>query len=194
MNQILTFQLDSISLNAGAPENSGISRNVPIQENFEIHGVLQFSLSNLSAQARANLSAILEEKQTLINKTIPGFTMKEDSILIVEENSFISSEKEAAYCQFLEKLLQTAHARKWVVPNRKNTSSGACEKYRFRIWLNQLGLKGAEYSSTRKLLLTGNLSGSSAYSSEEKMEAYNKRRREARQYERNTEARFFIPL
>ena len=119
--------------------------------------------------------------------------MKEDSILIVEENSFISSEKEAAYCQFLEKLLQTAHARNWVVPNRKNTSSGASEKYRFRIWLNQLGLKGAEYASTRKLL-TGNLSGSSAYSSEEKMEAYNKRRREARQHERNTEVRFFIPL
>lgn len=174
MNQILTFQLDRISLNAGVPENSGISRNVPIPEDFEAHGVLQFSLSNLPAQARANLSAILAEKQTFINKAIPGFTMKEDSILIVEENSFISSEKEAAYRQFLKKLLQTAHARKWVVPNRKNTSSGASEKYRFRIWLNQLGLKGAEHASTRKLL-TGNLSGSSAYSSEEKMEAYNKR-------------------
>ena len=139
------------------------------------------------------MSAILVEKQTLINKAIPGFTMKEDSILIVEESSFISSEKEAAYRQFLEKLLQTAHARKWVVLNRKNTSSGASEKYRFRIWLNQLGLRGAEYASTRKLL-TGNLFGSSAYSSEEKMKAYNKRRREARQYEQNTEARFFIPL
>ena len=193
MNQILTFQLDRISLNAGVPENSGIFRNASISEDFEVHGVLQFSLSNLPAQARANLSAILAEKQNLINQAIPGFTMKEDSILIVEENSFISSEKEAAYRQFLEKLLQTAHARKWVVPNRKNTSSGASEKYRFRIWLNQLGLKGAEYASTRKLL-TGNLSGSSAYSSQEKMEAYNKKRREARQHERNTEARFFIPL
>lgn len=193
MNQILTFQLASISRNAQVTENTGISRNVPIPEALEIHGVLQFSLSNLPAQARANLSAILAEKQTLINKAIPGFTMKEDSILIVEENSFISSEKEAAYRQFLEKLLQTAHARKWVVPNRKNTSSGVSEKYRFRIWLNQLGLKGTEYASTRKLL-TRNLSGSSAYSSQEKMEAYNKKRREARQHERNTEVRFFIPL
>lgn len=193
MNQILTFQLASISRNAQVTENTGISRNVPIPEALEIHGVLQFSLSNLPAQARANLSAILVEKQTLINKAIPGFTMEEDSILIVEENSFISSAKEAAYRQFLEKLLQTARARKWVVPNRKNTSSGASEKYRFRIWLNQLGLKGAEYASTRKLL-TGNLSGSSAYSSEEKMKAYNKRRREARQHERNTKTLFFIPL
>ena len=193
MNQILTFQLDRISLNAGVPENSGISRNVQIPEDFEAHGVLQFSLSNLPARARVNLSAILAEKQNLINKVIPGFTMKADFILIVEENSFISSEKEAAYRQFLEKLLQTAHARKWVVTNRKNTGFGASEKYRFRIWLNQLGLKGAEYASTRKLL-TGNLSGSSAYSSQEKMEAYNKRRREARKYEQNTEARFFIPL
>ena len=83
MNQILTFQLDSISLNAGIPENNGIPRNVPIQETFEVHGVLQFSLSNLPAQARVNLSVILAEKHTLINKAIPGFTMKEDSILIV---------------------------------------------------------------------------------------------------------------
>lgn len=193
MNQILTFQLDRISLNADAPENSSISRNVPISEDFEAHGVLQFSLSNLPAQARANLSAILAEKQTLINKAIPGFTMEEDFILIGNENSFMSPEKEEAYRQFLEKLFQTAHARKWVVPNRKNTSSGVSEKYRFRIWLNQLGLKGTEYASTRKLL-TRNLSGSSAYSSQEKMEAYNKKRREARQYERNTETRFFIPL
>ena len=110
-DRILTFQLDRISLNAGVPENSGISRNASISEDFEAHGVLQFSLSNLPAQARANLSAILAEKQTLINKAIPGFTMKEDSILIVEENSFISSEKEAAYRQFLEKLLQDVYKR-----------------------------------------------------------------------------------
>lgn len=193
MNQILTFQLAGISRNAQVSENSGIPRNVPIPEAFAVHGVLQFSLSNLPAQARANLSAILAEKQTLINKAIPGFTMKEDSILIVEESSFISSEKEAAYRQFLEKLLQTAHARKWVVPNRKNTNFGSSEKYRFRIWLNQLGLKGAKYANVRKIL-TENLSGSSAYSSEEKMEAYNKKRREARQYERNTEVQSFVPL
>lgn len=193
MNQILTFQLVSISLNTEVAENNGISRNDPISEAFEDHGLLRFSLSNLPVQARANLSVILAEKQSLINKAIPGFTMEEDFILIGNENSFMSPEKEEAYRQFLEKLFQTAHARKWVVPNRKNTSSGVSEKYRFRIWLNQLGLKGAEYASTRKLL-TGNLSGSSAYSSEEKMEAYNKRRREARQHERNTEARFFIPL
>ena len=70
MNQILTFQLDRISLNAGVPENSGIFRNASISEDFEVHGVLQFSLSNLPAQARANLSAILAEKQNLINKAI----------------------------------------------------------------------------------------------------------------------------
>ena len=79
------------------------------------------------------------------------------------------------------------------MPNRKNTSSGSGEKYRFRNWLNQLGLKGAKYANVRKIL-TENLSGSSAYSSEEKMEAYNKKRREARQYERNTEVQSFVPL
>lgn len=186
MNQILTFQLASISLNAEVPENNGISGNGSISEAFEDHGLLRFSLSNLPGRARANLSAILAEKQSLINKAIPDFTMEEDSILIGNENSFISPEKEEAYRQFLEKLFQTARARKWVVPNRKNTNSGSSEKYRFRNWLNQIGLKGVKYANVRKIL-TENLSGSSAYSSQEKMEAYNKKRREARQYERNTE-------
>lgn len=168
MNQILTFQLVD-------------------------HRLLRFSLSNLPGQARANLSAILAEKQSLINKAIPDFTMEEDSILIGNENSFISPEKEEAYRQFLEKLFQTARARKWIVPNRKNTNSGSSEKYRFRNWLNQIGLKGVKYANVRKIL-TENLSGSSAYSSQEKMEAYNKKRREARQYERNTEDKSFVSL
>ena len=76
MNQILTFQLASISLNAEVPENNGISGNGPISEAFEDHGLLRFSLSNLPAQARVNLSVILAEKQSLINKAIPGFTMR----------------------------------------------------------------------------------------------------------------------
>ena len=115
MNQILTFQLASISLNAEVPENNGISGNGPISEAFEDHGLLRFSLSNLPAQARVNLSVILAEKQSLINKAIPGFTMEEDSILIGNENLFIYPEKEEAYCQFLEKLFQTARDRKSVV-------------------------------------------------------------------------------
>ena len=57
----------------------------------------------------SNLSAILAEKQSLINRN-PDFTMEEDSILIGNENSFISPEKEEAYRQFLEKLFQTARA------------------------------------------------------------------------------------
>ena len=50
MNQILTFQLASISLNAEVPENNGISGNGPISEAFEDHGFLRFSLSNLRRQ------------------------------------------------------------------------------------------------------------------------------------------------
>lgn len=53
MNQILTFQLASISLNAEVPENNGISGNGPISEAFEDHGLLRFSLSNLPAQAKS---------------------------------------------------------------------------------------------------------------------------------------------
>ena len=42
MNQILTFQLDSISINEGIPENNGIQINVQIQETFDVNWFLQF--------------------------------------------------------------------------------------------------------------------------------------------------------
>ena len=74
MNQILTFQLDRISLKQ-------VSGNRHSRNAFNLR---EFSLSNLPGRARANLSAILAEKQSLINKAIPDFTMEEDSILIVE--------------------------------------------------------------------------------------------------------------
>ena len=57
MNQILTFQLDRISLNAGVPENSGISRNASISEDFEAHGspavfIEQFARAGKSKSVR----------------------------------------------------------------------------------------------------------------------------------------------
>ena len=185
MNQILTFQLSNISQSARISENPGNSQS------------MQFPLGNLSVRARTNLSIILTEKQALINKAIPGFTWDVDHISIRHEKWEISSEEREAYHLFLEKLLETACNRKWVVPKRKSTNpvSGekTAEKYLFRIWLNQLGMKGARYAGTRKIL-TRKLSGCSAWPSEEKMEAYNKQRREARRYERNTKVQSFIPL
>ena len=185
MNQILTFQLSNISKSARISENPGNSQS------------MQFPLGNLSVRARMNLSTILTEKQALINKAIPGFTWDIDHISIRHEEWKISFEEQEACHVFLEKLLETACNRKWVVPKRKSTNPAfgekPAEKYLFRIWLNQLGLKGASYMGTRKIL-TRNLSGSSAWSSEEKMAAYNKQRREARQYERNTKVQSFIPL
>lgn len=49
------------------------------------------------------------------------------------------------------------------------------EKYALRIWLTRLGMNGAEYKSTRKILMA-NLSGHSAFRTEADKERWNERR------------------
>ena len=50
------------------------------------------------------------------------------------------------------------------------------EKYSFRVWLNALGMKGQEYASARAKLLK-NLSGDSAFRTEEQRTAFYARRK-----------------
>lgn len=146
---------------------------------------LRIPLSNLTAQARGNLSAILTTKHHLLLKAIPGFSLEKEYILITHPTTFPPQEK-AACLLFTERLLLTASTRKWVVPERKNSQVPSSEKYLFRIWLNQLGLKGPEFASTRKILMR-NLSGSSAYSNDEKMALYNQKRKVENQKRREAD-------
>lgn len=54
---------------------------------------------------------------------------------------------------------------------RVETSDRDNEKYTFRVWLIRIGMSGAEFKKTRKLLLE-NLSGNSAFRTEEQAEAF----------------------
>lgn len=162
-----------------------ISQNKPTDSHD-----LKVIFSNLSPQTQVNLKAMLSAKSPLITKAIPGFWLSHDSFGITCIS--FEQDKYEAYQVFAGKLLQTAASRKWI-KNAANSRQPQSEKYRFRIWLNQLGLKGREYASTRKIL-TQNLSGSSAYPSHEKMQAYNLRRREACHAGKNTDPHAFILL
>ena len=132
-NQILTFSVRPYFPKCRySGENSGISRNVPIPKILRFTSPEVFTEQFARAQARANLSAILAEKQTLINKAIPGFTMKEDSILIVERthSAFFRRKKQRTASSWRNSFRQPMPV-KWVMPNRKNTSSGASENIFF---------------------------------------------------------------
>ena len=181
MNQTITFHPNPTTGQPGPSES------------------LRIPLSNLTELARQNLSEILTAKHHLLIKAIPGFTLENNHILITHPTTFPPGEK-AACLLFTEKLLLTASTRKWLVPSRKNAQPPSSEKYQFRIWLNQLGLKGPEFAAARKILMR-NLSGNSAYSSDKKMALYNQKRkaanqkrREDRQHAHPAELQSFIPL
>ncbi len=148
---------------------------------IEIPGPLWLSFPEFSPQEKTNLFAVLEAKHSLLSKAIPGFSIEKDDILTLR--SVFSEEEQSAYYLFSEKLYQMIGNRKWVVPKRKKPELAYSEKYLFRIWLNQLGMRGRAFAVTRKLLLE-NLEGCSAYSSEEKMNSYNSRKKEKHLYER----------
>jgi hypothetical protein len=73
-----------------------------------------------------------------------------------------------AYLDFIAALSKMAQEAKRVTAREKDVEN---EKYAFRCFLIRLGFVGSEYKAQRKLLLR-NLSGSSAFSSQEKAEAF----------------------
>ena len=54
------------------------------------------------------------------------------------------------------------------------------EKYALRIWLTRLGMNGAEYKTTRKILME-NLSGHSAFRTEAEKERWTQRQAERKE-------------
>lgn len=73
-----------------------------------------------------------------------------------------------------EHIVNAALSLRWI---KAKEPTGDNEKYTFRVWLNALGMKGAEYANARAELLK-NLSGDSAYRTEEqKLAFYASRRR-----------------
>ena len=152
---------------------------------------LRIGIGDLTEGASEKLFAVWAAKKGLLEKAMPEMQIHSDCIAISLQR--LTAEEVAAYRIFVEKLLDTVSARKWVVPARKRVDAEACEKYVFRIWMNQLGLKGAEYARVRRILIR-NLDGCSAYSNQEKMNSYNRRRREVRQYVSKVANQSFIPL
>lgn len=69
------------------------------------------------------------------------------------------SEKIAAYQQLFELINQQAKMLRYASAKVKDTDN---EKFTFRVWIIRLGMVGAEYKETRKILLR-NLAGNSAF-------------------------------
>ena len=110
-----------------------------------------------------NLDRLLESKGSLIRKAFgieeAVYTLTDDRLTFVWLTGDITPEKAKACRDFIGRLCEMAKRQKRVTARVRAVTN---EKYAFRCFLLRLGLIGAEYKTTRKILLR-NLSGSAAW-------------------------------
>ena len=110
-----------------------------------------------------NLDRLLESKGSLIRKAFgieeAVYTLTDDRLTFAWLTGDITPEKAKACQDFIGRLCEMAKHQKRVTAKSRAVTN---EKYAFRCFLLRLGLIGAEYKTTRKILLR-NLSGSAAW-------------------------------
>ena len=128
------------------------------------------------------LTKLIDSKATLIRKALSAdrltVRMKDGAVAFPWWDTMPSPEETAAYTAFIAALCRMAKEAKRVVAEEKEVES---EKYAFRGFLLRLGFIGADSKEQRKILLK-RLSGSAAFPSKEKADAFSaaqKAKREA---------------
>lgn len=118
---------------------------------------------NFSAATLDNLDRLLESKGSLIRKAFgieeAVYRLTDDRLTFAWLTGDITPEKAKACRDFVGRLCEMAKRQKRVTAKGRAVAN---EKYSFRCFLLRLGLIGAEYKTTRKILLR-NLSGSAAW-------------------------------
>lgn len=118
-----------------------------------------------------NLDRLLESKGSLIRKAFgieeAVYTLTDDRLTFAWLTGDITPEKAKACRDFIGRLCEMAKRQKRVTARARAVTN---EKYAFRCFLLRLGLIGAEYKTTRKILLR-NLSGSAAWRDGHRKEA-----------------------
>ena len=126
---------------------------------------------SFSAAALDNLDRLLESKGSLIRKAFgieeAVYTLTDDRLTFAWLTGDITPEKAKACRDCSGRLCEMAKRQKRVTARVRAVTN---EKYAFRCFLLRLGLIGAEYKTTRKILLR-NLSGSAAWRDGNRKEA-----------------------
>lgn len=115
-------------------------------------------------------------RQMELNNKCTGFSIGDATI---EFYGFVDTEdpdKTKAYMDLVSLMAKAALEQKRVQAERAEPSN---EKYFFRVWLIRLGMNGAAYKTTRKILLEY-LPGNSAFRTKEQMEIAKAKNKEAR--------------
>ena len=140
-----------------------VSRGYYVPQDDEGNGItVQIPIKLIDERTVNRLKRIIENKGELFKKAF-----KTDNLDIIKtdekvEFPWFTAEQDGdadAYCTFISLLCDFAKNQRRI-NNKPDTSDNP--KYAFRCFLLRLGFIGAEYKTTRKVLLR-NLSGSSAF-------------------------------
>ena len=139
-------------------------------EEFSDQLAISMPRESFTDAALENLDHLLESKGSLIKKAFgieeATYTATDDRITFKWLIGEIEPEKAKATQDFIGKLCEMARTQKRVTAKAKAVDN---EKYAFRCFLLRLGLIGAEYKTTRKILMA-NLSGNASFKSGKKKE------------------------
>lgn len=128
----------------------------------------QFPKTDFSETTLDNLRKLIAAKGSLIKEAIGVDTLEvkdyDDRIGFPWFKAETPTEDMKEYSAFLQALVKMANEQKRITAKEKEIDN---KKYAFRCFLLRLGFIGAEYKSTRKILLR-NLDGSSAFKNNEK--------------------------
>lgn len=128
----------------------------------------------LQEKVPISVEAFLQvEEEVDANGVNTGIIFDVDNICFTGFPVTTEPELVKAYMDLVELMNKMSKEVKRVQPTSISSDN---EKYAFRVWLLRLGMKGEAYKTTRKVLLE-NLSGNSAFRTEEQAEAFRASRR-----------------
>jgi len=124
---------------------------------------IELPLNGFTPETIDNLCKMVASKEPLIKKALEvdvlPIKVLENSIAFDWFNAS-HSQNMMAYAQFITQLCKTAKTKKRVTAKAQETFEN--EKFAMRVWLIGLGLVGAEFAETRKIMMA-NLSGNGAW-------------------------------
>ena len=149
---------------------------------------ISFPKGDFTDAALVNLEKILAAKAGLIKKAMGADRLTVDAsdekwVAFPWWDTLPTVEDATVYCAFIAAVCKLAQNAKRVTAKEKPVES---EKYAFRCFLLRLGFIGADHKTERKILLS-KLSGSAAFVSQDKADAFAAAQKEKRDSEKEAE-------
>lgn len=141
-----------------------INKSIGYNKAFDISEAFIQKLEEKRPETKEEFLALLDDCGG--NSINCGIDFSDNCIKFTGFQLSIDADKNKAFLNLAILINKAALSQQHININKNEISN---EKYYFRVWLIRIGMKGAEYKSTRQILLK-NLTGNSAFRTEEQKE------------------------